>query len=234
MSSMNERTFFDLAMKIIAKQATEAERSDLDTMMAGRPELKAEFERLRAETNLAKALLPMVEAAETATGKLPAYARERLQTKVRQTLGRPAIVEKTSTLSWRLWWVLVPATALIVFLLATVFIQPRTPIVQLAMFDMIGSTRTEATNELVLLQKTWKREDIRSFSKANDLDAWESNWQLEVRRPQAKIVYDRASGEVRVSIRWKGQILRKSIPVDSNLPLVLQQAKAFVTEGISR
>ena len=89
MNSMNDERFFDLAMKVLARQGTDAERAELDALLAREPELKAEFERLRAEVGVAKEALPLVNASEATTGELPAYARVRLQTKVRQTLGRP-------------------------------------------------------------------------------------------------------------------------------------------------
>ena len=89
MNTMNDDRFFDLAMKVIANQATNAERAELDTLVTAHPELEAELARLRTATVVAKEALPLVEATEATAGKVPAYARGRLQTKVRQTLGRP-------------------------------------------------------------------------------------------------------------------------------------------------
>ena len=107
MHSMNDERFFNLAMKAIARQDTEAERAELDALMARAPELKQEFERLQADVRTAKDTLPLVEAAQATTGELPAYARGRLQTKVRETLGRPAAGKETSRrLAWGWRWVL--------------------------------------------------------------------------------------------------------------------------------
>ena len=78
-------------MKVIARQATEAERAELDALVARQPELKAEFERLQADVRLAREVLPLVSATEATTPELPAYVRGRLQTKVRETLGRPPV-----------------------------------------------------------------------------------------------------------------------------------------------
>ncbi len=89
MNSMNDQRFFDLAMKVIAHQAKDAERADLDALLAREPELRAEFTRLEADVRVAKDALPLVNAMPATTGEFPAYARERLQTTVRQTLGRP-------------------------------------------------------------------------------------------------------------------------------------------------
>ena len=104
---MNDERFFNLAMKAIVRQETDAERAELDMLLARAPELKTEFERLQADVRTAKDTLPLVEAAQATTGELPAYARGRLQTKVRQTLGRPAAGKDTSrSLAWGWRWVL--------------------------------------------------------------------------------------------------------------------------------
>src|ERR1035441_10448761 len=91
---MNDDRFFDLAMKVTARQATEAERAELDALVARQPELKAELERLQADVRLAREVLPLVGATEATAPELPAYARGRLQIKVRETLGRPEIPQE--------------------------------------------------------------------------------------------------------------------------------------------
>ena len=121
MNSMNDERFFDLAMKVLARQASDAERAELDARLATEPALRAEFERLQADARVAKEALPLVAAAQAATGELPAYARGRLQTKVRQALGRPdtAAREPDRRLAWGWRWLLglAAATAVIVLLL---------------------------------------------------------------------------------------------------------------------
>ena len=105
---MNDQRFFDLAMKVIAHQCNDAERAELDALLAREPELRAEFTRLEADVRLAKEVLPLVAACTSSTGQFPAYARERLQTTVRQTLGRPesAAQEPGRSLAWGWRWVL--------------------------------------------------------------------------------------------------------------------------------
>lgn len=91
---MNDQSFFDLAMKIIARQANDAERANLDALLAHDPELRAKFAQLETDARVAKDALPLIAACTASTGEFPAYARERLQTKVRQTLGRPESAAK--------------------------------------------------------------------------------------------------------------------------------------------
>jgi hypothetical protein len=98
MNSMNDQRFFDLAMKAIAGQVTDAERAELDALFVRGPELKTEFARLQAEVRFMREVLPLVNATEATTGEFPAYARERLQTVVRQTLGRPEKAEQSKQL----------------------------------------------------------------------------------------------------------------------------------------
>src|ERR1051326_2220696 len=82
--------FFDLALKVATGKASEAERGELNATLARQPELKAEFERVREDARLAQELLPLLEATEAVGGELPGYARGRLQSKVRETFGRPS------------------------------------------------------------------------------------------------------------------------------------------------
>ena len=129
---MNDDHFFDLAMKVIARQATEAERAELDALVARQPELKAEFERLQADVRLAREVLPLVSATEATAPELPAYARGRLQTKVRETLGRPPVPgeapeEDALGTLWKWRWVLglAAATAVVALVAPACFQQVR-------------------------------------------------------------------------------------------------------------
>ena len=64
MNSMNDERFFDLALKAIARQCTDAERAELDALLAKQPELQAEMERLRSDARLAKEVMPLVAAMD--------------------------------------------------------------------------------------------------------------------------------------------------------------------------
>ena len=173
---MNDQRFFDLAMKVIARQAKDAERADLDALLAREPELRAEFTRLEADARVAKDALPLVDACASSTGQFPAYARERLQTTVRQTLGRPksAAEEPDRSLAWGWRWVLglTAATAVVVIAALSIFRAPNAPVIQLAMLDTVGGTRGTDTNELATLQGTWKESPVEHFSNASELEAW--------------------------------------------------------------
>ena len=233
MNLMNDERFFDLAMKAIARQSTDAERAELDALLAREPGLRTAFVKLEADVRVAKETLPLVQATQATTGQLPAYARERLQTKVRQTLGRPeAKNQPDRSLAWGWRWVLglAAATAIVFLAVLPLFRTPDAPVIQLAMLDMAGGTRGNVTNEIALLQTTWKVIPIQTFSDASKMEAWEKDLPIDARRPTAKIIYDAAAGEVRVSGHLNGRSFQKSFPLEKDLAATLRLAKAFVKE----
>jgi len=228
---MNDERFFDLAMKVIARKATEAERAELDAAFGHEPKLKSEFERLQADVRIAKDALPLVDAARAATGELPAYARGRLQTKVRQTLGSPqtAANEPDRSLAWGWRWLLgLAAAAAMIVLVIPLFRPPASPVIELAMLDIAGGTRGGETNDVALLQQTWANRKLDSFTNAELLRAWESNWLAKA--DAVKIIYDRNAGEVRVLGRWKGTTFRQTFPVETELSDALARAREFIQD----
>ena len=260
---MNDQRFFDLAMKVIARQASAAERAELDALLARQPELKSEFARLEADARTAKAALSLVEATQATAGELPAYARGRLQTKVRQTLGRPKTADesgrkrrlkwqplpvappaarprrsphKEESLLWRWRWILglATATAVILLVLIPAVNKSPQPLIQLALLDVAGMTRGPSTNEIAILQETWKQATVVTFSRTGEVEAWKSDWPEERRRPIAKIIYDRAAGEVRVAGRWKNKNFEKTFPIENDLATALRLANDFVQAQTKR
>jgi hypothetical protein len=234
MNLMNDQSFFDLAMKVIARQATDAERADFDTLLAQKPELRAEFERLETDARVAKDVLPFISACTASTGEFPAYARERLQKAVRQTLGRPKFAAKEADRSsfWGWRWVLglAIATAVLLLLAFPFFRTTNAPVIQLAIIDAGGGTRGADTNEVATFKEMWKGIPVENFSSVTELEAWEKNWPTDGGRPAARIVYDRAAGEVRVSGRSQGRVFQKTFPVEKDLATTLEQVTAFIQQ----
>jgi hypothetical protein len=240
---VNDQSFFDLAMKVIARQATDTERAELDALLAREPDLRAEFERLETDARVAKDAMPLIAACTASTGEFPAYARERLQTAVRQTLGRPKSAAKDSpqdlpdrSLAWGWRWVLslAIATAVVLLLAIPIFRTMNAPVIQLAILDTGGGTRGADTDEVAMLKETWKGIPVQNLSSVSELEAWEKNGPNDGGRPAARIVYDPASGEVRLSGRSQGRVFQKTFPVERDLATTLQQAKAFIQEQTKR
>jgi hypothetical protein len=234
---MSDQRFFDLAMKAIAQQASEAERAELDALLACESELRAEFERLRMDTHLVREVLPLVNATGQSAPELPAYARGRLQTKVRQTLGRPepaaaSLEEKQRRRMWRWRWLLGLATAVALFAVVAIPLlrQAPAPVIQVAMLDTAGASRGSDGKDLTLLQQTWNKATVDSFSSKENEQAWQSSWPGDRSGVVVKVVYDRPAGELRVLCRRNGKIFSKTWAVEPDLRRVLEEAKAFVQE----
>lgn len=227
---MNDERFFDLAMKVIARQAGDAERAELDALLAREPELRAEFARLQADARLAKDALPLVDATKAAGDKLPAYARGRLQTKVRQILGHPAAKQKPDqSLAWGWRWImgLAAATAVIVLVALPTFRTPSGPVVQVAMLDTVGAVRGAGTNETEILKQQWKNSTVQTFDQTGPLENWETNWPTGGKMT-AKVIYDQAAGEVRVLLHKDNKSQQKTFVIEQDLATTLQQASDFI------
>ncbi len=228
---MNDQRFFDLAMKVIARQATATERADLDQLLASDPKLRAEYDRLQADVRVAKEALPLVEATRATAGELPAYAHGRLQTKVRQTLGRPAAAASPDRrLAWGWRWVFGLAAAAMVALLFVLRPSGDEFVVQVAMLDTLGITRGGNTNELAALQQVWSAAAIQSFDSAAELSAWEKQLPANSAQSFAKIIYDRTAGEIRVVGQVRGARFERSFPLNAGLAATLGEVDEFVRQ----
>ncbi len=155
----------------------------MDALVARQPKLKAELERLQADVRIAREVLPLVSATEATAPELPAYARGRLQTKVRETLGRPQVPggapeEDALGTLWKWRWMLglAASVAVVVLFLLPVLIRSTPPVIQVAMLDTAGATRGSDTKEMSLLRQAWGKAAVDSFTGAEALHTWEENW----------------------------------------------------------
>ena len=233
MNSMNDQRFFDLAMKVITQRCTEAERAELEALVSSQAELKAEWEGLQADSKLAREVLPRLAAMESSTPEFPAYARERLQTKVRQTLGQSQAAGARGKSNWRWILGLAAGTTAVVLLLIPVLTRPAAPVIQVAMLDTAGAVRGSDPTEIGILKQQWKESTVQSFDKANDLETWKTNWPQDS-KPVAKVIYDRTAGEVRVILHGLGKPIQKVFIVQRDLAATLREADAFVREQTRR
>ena len=236
MNSMNDERFFDLTMKVVVRQASAAERAELDTLLAAEPGRRAEFERLRHAAGLAREVLPLVQATEATAGELPGYARGRLQTKVRQTYGTAQTKNPPAKAKWNWRWALGLATAVAAIVLVAVpLLSPRPKLeMQVAMLDLAGTSRGGDTNDVALLRETLQAASVESFSKASELAAWQERWPSDSKGMVVKVVYDRSAGEVRVIGRKAGAGFEKVFQAETNPAAALKQAGDFVREEMKR
>ena len=237
MNVMNDQNFFDLAMKAIARQASDTELAELDALLASHPDRKIEFERLQADVRTAKETLALANATAATTPELPGYVRGRLRTKVQQTLRRsgkpvePAGIGQTL----RKWWIAVLAAgamaAAVIFLAA--FPQSSRPTIQIAMLDTAGTVRGPTGDDAAFLKRQWKISSVQNFDSTATLGNWETNWPLGD-KVVAKVVYDRAAAEVRVSLHGRGSPQTRTFVIERDLATTLQQVNAFIQEQAKR
>ena len=227
----NELSFFDLAMKVIAGQASQAEQTELTALTSRDAALKAEFEQLRMDVALAREVVPLLAATEGSDLKMPGYGRERLQTKVRQTLGVPKRETGRSGM-WR-WWLGVAAAAAVVLVVIKLGSPGLPLVIQVAMLDSVGGTRGTGEKPVEVLQRQWKDSKPQEFSDAKQLKQWQADWP-ETKQPVAKIRYDRDAQEVRLRMRAMDRpTVEKVFPVGeetgfrSVLPMVNAAIDAF-------
>jgi len=167
---------------------------------------------------------------------LPAYARGRLQTKVRQTLGHPAAKQKPDqSLAWGWRWILglAAATAVIVLVALPTFRTPSGPVVQVAMLDTMGAVRGAGTNETEILKQQWKNSTVQTFDQTGPLENWETNWPTGGKMT-AKVIYDRAAGEVRVVLHKGDKSQQKIFVIEHDLATTMQEAGNFIREQTKR
>jgi hypothetical protein len=234
MNSMNKDHFFDLAMKSIARQATDSETKELEGLIGANPNLKAELDRLRADVQLAKQAMPLLDAMQAKGAELPGYARQRLQAKVKQTLRQqkedtPADKgAKAFAWGWR-WFLGLAATAAVVALVTVTFLfaPPRTQI-QVAFLDLAGPTRGTGTNESGILLETWREATVTNIASSSDLKSWEQAWPANERGYEVKVIYDRAAAEIRVLGKGRGREFANHFLVGPDPRSALDQVKAYV------
>ena len=263
MNSMNDQRFFDLAMKAIAGQVADVERAELDALLGREPELKTEFARLQAEVRFMWEVLPLVNATEATTGEFPAYARERLQTKVRQTFGRPEKAGQSKHLQPKniLLWEQSPGSPArhparrgakkrsgIWSGLMRFFRGTSLPVIQLGILERAGMIRQPGSPPLrskrmePSLQTSMRRDDTDLFMQTWQNAAVHSfantkdlkDWESESgKEATVKIIYDQPAREVRVLGKWNGKTLSKTFPIDCDLPTTLKLVKNYLDNFIA-
>lgn len=228
MNPMNDQRFFDLAMRAIRHQATEAERAELDAAMANQPELRTELERLQADERLAREVLPVAAASEATEAELPGYARGRLRTKVRETFGTPTAAAERKQFWMRWGWIGLAAGVAVLALVFSLRVeQPRKLEIQVAMLDLAGTTRGSNTNELDVLKQIQPGVEVSTFASESELTSWEKTFPADSKHDAVKIIYDRAAGEVRVVGRVNGEAVQAVFTVGDDLASALNKAAAF-------
>ncbi len=87
---MDADSFNDLALRVIAGEATDTERQALEAELSAHPERRDEFDQVKITHEVLRTTAPMTEAARATEPELPAYRLNELRTAVRQHFGPAA------------------------------------------------------------------------------------------------------------------------------------------------
>jgi hypothetical protein len=87
---MDIESFTALALRVIAREATDDERRALDAELSAHPDRRDEFSGLQVTHDVLRTAAPMTEAARATEPALPAYRMNELRTAVRQHFGPAA------------------------------------------------------------------------------------------------------------------------------------------------
>lgn len=228
---MNER-FYELTLKQVAREATAEEQAELATLRAT-PENERLYEQIQADARLASGVMPLVNSVDATDGEFPEYARERLQTKVREVFGRPETAGIHASAGARVWrWALGLAGTVGLFVGLLLVNSgnnddPSGPVIQVALLDPVGQVRGPEDTTLQSLRQIWTDTSIRQFDSSNSLRGWESKW-IQTDRPQVKVVYDKARNEIRVAARGKDGVIEETVKVEDDLEGALKKVKALI------
>lgn len=123
---MDIDSFTDLALRVLAREATEEERRAMDAALASSPTYREKFEQLKTAHDFLRTVAPMTNAVPAQEPELPSHRLNELRTAVRQHFGPATIrdsVEKkhglwVPTLRWLLSGGVMTALAIVVILMS--------------------------------------------------------------------------------------------------------------------
>lgn len=103
---MDANSFTELAQRVLAGEATAAERQALELELSAHPERRSEFAEMKVIHDVLRTAAPLAAAAQATGPELPAWRVNELRTAVRQHFGatasRPAASSPRTFLRWLL------------------------------------------------------------------------------------------------------------------------------------
>jgi hypothetical protein len=93
----------------------------------------------------------------------------------------------------------------------------------------VGAVRGTGTNETEILKQQWKNSTVQTFDQTGPLENWETNWPIGGKMT-AKVIYDRAAGEVRVLLHKGNKSQQKTFVIEQDLATTMQVAGNFIRE----
>ncbi len=151
---------------------------------------------------------------------------------VRKTVVEQEKAEPSWLEVWRWWLGLATATAAVAMIVALNRPGPHLPpVIQVAMLDSVGTTRGTAANPLTTLQQQWRDAKSHEFDDDAKLKQWQADWPAGSKQTVVKILYNRDTGELRISVRTNGTLTREkviAVKEERELPKLILEAEAFI------
>ncbi|NDE99617.1 MAG: hypothetical protein EB034_15280 [Verrucomicrobia bacterium] len=151
---------------------------------------------------------------------------------VRKTVVEREKAEPSWLEVWRWWIGLATATAAVALVVVLNRPGPNLPpVIQVAMLDSVGTVRGTGEKPMDVLQRQWKEAKPVEFDDPAKLKKWEGDWSAASKQTVVKVVYNRDTGELRISLRVKGgSTIEKVILAkdERELPKLILEAVAFI------
>jgi len=133
---------------------------------------------------------------------------------------------------WR-WWLgfAVASAAAILVLVSQGWEAKRMPVVQIALLDSIGVVRGSNENPMRIISRQWKQAESKEFDDLKKANLWQEAWPDAPKQVAVKILYNRDSNQLRVTIRQNGKNTSERtfpVPESGDLPKALAEATAFI------
>jgi hypothetical protein len=218
---MKNLDLVEALMKRASGNETKEEGDKLDQLLSSGAISHIDMNNANDEVEAMRALLPLID--EDKEAEFPEYARERLQTKVKETFGN---VEKTNSNKLSFLKFLVPIAGLAVLILALLPVSEPSLNYQFATIDLIGTVRGDAENQGDNFFPNELSQII--FDDIDKLDNWRDNWEEDSSNINVKIVYDKVNNELMVCFKNKSVLIEKNFPIVGNFEEILQQIEQIV------
>ena len=167
---MDADSFNALALRVIAREATDDERRALDAELASAPAHRAEFEQMKITHDVLRAAAPLAESTRATTPELPAHRVGELRTAVRQQFGAATRAKASGSTVWAhlLRWVFGGgALAALGFALAMFCFANRTIEVGMYGADQVRGEQGLSARDVPAAQ-------VLTFDQDAPFDAWQN------------------------------------------------------------
>lgn len=228
------------------------------------PALLVEYEAWQAELPALKELAGLAGATTLNEPAMPESVREELLEHLQETFdhAKPELTETqspdaiqrvagvgTREVTWR--WALIPAFGLAVLFLISLNkinqdpvpasppkiaqTQAETPVIQIALLDVVGQTRGTNDPIRVQLQHAWPETKLIDFAQSSTMKTWRGDWPTST-DSVIKILYKVSTGELTLTGQIKGENKEETFTLTDpqELPVLIQQAQATLKTWLEK